>query len=49
MNDKEMLTRKVIVYTLLSALVILAGRCNRELKHTLDVKEEAVEKGHQPE
>ncbi|WP_422658754.1 hypothetical protein ACK8P5_24355 [Paenibacillus sp. EC2-1] len=49
MNEKEILNIKVIVYTLLSTLIILAGRCDRKLEYMHDEIEPEAQKGHQPE
>ncbi|WP_272939343.1 hypothetical protein [Paenibacillus faecalis] len=38
MNKKELLYRKVIVYSLLSALVVLAGNHAREMSYAGDDK-----------
>lgn len=42
MNEKELLNRKVIVYSLLSALVVLAGSRDRKLKLTPESNEDAA-------
>ncbi|WP_160308900.1 hypothetical protein [Paenibacillus sp. DMB20] len=38
MNDKQLLSRKIIVYSLLSALVILAGSRARDLQGAGEVQ-----------
>lgn len=38
MNDKQLLHRKIIVYSLLSALVILAGSRARDLQSAEEVQ-----------
>lgn len=41
-NEKELLNRKVIVYSLLSALVVLAGSRDRKIKLAPEGKEAAA-------
>ncbi|UNK18243.1 hypothetical protein MNQ98_28180 [Paenibacillus sp. N3/727] len=47
MNEKELLNRKVIVYSLLSALVVLAGSRARNIKCTRDNEKTAEMECHQ--
>lgn len=42
MNEKELLNRKVIVYSLISALVVLAGSRDRKLKLASEGEEAAA-------